>query len=71
MEEMEPPERYKLVPEGTPSGQPRNVAQEYVRYADAFRAGEPYSPDFDHALKRHKLIDAIERSAAEGKSVRL
>jgi predicted dehydrogenase len=71
MEEMEPPDKYNLVPEGAPAGQPRNVAQEYVRYADALRTGAQYSPDFEHAVKRHRLIDAIERSAAQGKSVRL
>jgi predicted dehydrogenase len=71
MEEMEPPDRFKLVPEGTPSGQPRNVAQEYVRFADALRSDEPFNPDFDYAVTRHKLIEAIERSAAEDKSIRL
>ncbi|HTE84935.1 MAG TPA: Gfo/Idh/MocA family oxidoreductase, partial [Dehalococcoidia bacterium] len=28
--QMEPPDQFKLVPEGTPAGPPRNVAQEYV-----------------------------------------
>jgi predicted dehydrogenase len=69
--EMEIPDRFMLVPEGTPSGQPRNVAQAYVRLADAIRGGEPFDPDFDVAVQRHKLIDAIERSAAEGKAIRL
>lgn len=68
--EMETPDRFNLVPEGTPAGQPRNVAQAYVRLADAIGANQPYDPDFDHAVRRHKLIDAIERSAAEGKAVR-
>jgi predicted dehydrogenase len=71
LEEMDPPDKFKLVPEGTPSGQPRNVAQEYVRFADALKHGDAFDPDFDHAVRRHKLIDAIERSAAEGKTVQV
>ena len=69
--EMEIPDKYKLAPEGTPSGPPRNVAQAYVRAADAWAAGETFSPDFELAVVRHKLIDAIERSAAEGKAVKV
>src|SRR3954463_7950066 len=69
--EMEVPDKYKLAPEGTPSGPPRNVAQAYVRAADAWAAGETFSPDFEAAVVRHKLIDAIERSAAEGKAVKV
>jgi predicted dehydrogenase len=68
---MEPPERFTLVPPATPAGAPRNVAQAYKRLAAALAAGEPYQPDFAHAVKRHKLIEAIERSSAEGRSVRL
>ena len=34
-------------------------------------SGDPFAPDFAHAVTRHKLIEAIERSSAEGKSVRL
>jgi predicted dehydrogenase len=69
--ELEVPDRFKLVPEGTPSGSPRNVAQAYTRLADSFQDGDGFDPDFDHAVKRHRLIDAIERSSAEAKAVRL
>ena len=70
-EELTAPDKYTLVPEGTPPGPPRNVAQAYVGFADA-RDGAPSSaPDFHLALTRHRLIDAIERSSTEGRSVAL
>ncbi|HLF75929.1 MAG TPA: Gfo/Idh/MocA family oxidoreductase [Dehalococcoidia bacterium] len=68
---MAVPDRFKLVPEGTPQGQPLNVAQAYTRFADSLQAGDPFDPDFDMAVTRHRLIDAIERSSKEGKSIRL
>jgi predicted dehydrogenase len=68
---MEPPERFTLVPESTPAGPPRNVAQAYARLARALSAGERFEPDFAHAVKRHALIAAIERSSAEGRAVRV
>jgi hypothetical protein len=34
-------------------------------------AGDRFEPDFAHAVTRHALIAAIERSAAEGRTVRL
>jgi predicted dehydrogenase len=69
---MEPPERYTLVPPSVPAGPPRNVAQAYVRLARTFGpAGEPFEPDFAHALRRHRLIEAIERSAADGRTIAL
>jgi predicted dehydrogenase len=68
---MPVPDSYNLVPEGTPQGPPRNVAQAYARFADAVHANGAAPPDFDAAVVRHRLIDAIERSSAEGRSVRL
>jgi predicted dehydrogenase len=65
------PAKYKLAPEGTPGGQPYNVAQAYARLADAKRAGRPFDVDFNLAVQRHTLIDAIERSSATGRSVKL
>jgi predicted dehydrogenase len=69
--EMPAPAQYTLVPEGTPAGPPRNVAQAYRRAAHAFAAGTGFEVDFDLAVTRHKLIDAIERSAAEERVVKL
>ena len=71
LSEMEIPERFKLAPEGTPSGSPRNVAQAYTRMADVFHTGGAFDPDFDVAVQRHRLIDAMERSSAEGKTIKL
>ena len=71
MAEMPAPDKYKLVPEGTPPGPPRNVAQAYARAADALQGGGSPAPDFGDAVVRHRLIDAIERSAESGKSVSL
>lgn len=65
------PDRLTLVPEGAPAGPPRNVAQAYARLADAYAAGGGFEPDFDLAVKRHRLLDAIERSSSEGRAVQL
>ena len=71
MAPMPVPAKYKLAPEGTPAGAPYNVAQAYARMTDAGRAGRGFEVDFDLAVQRHKLIDAIERSSATGRSVAL
>jgi predicted dehydrogenase len=69
--EMPVPAQYTLVPEGTPPGPPRNVAQAYRHAAHAFAAGTEFEVDFELAVTRHMLIDAIERSAAEERVVKL
>jgi predicted dehydrogenase len=71
MASMPVPAKYKLAPEGTPGGPPYNVAQAYARMADALRAGRSFDVDFNLAVQRHKLIDAIERSSATDRSVKL
>jgi predicted dehydrogenase len=63
------PAIYKVVPESTPSGQPYNVAQAYARAADTLRGRGSFDVDFNLAVRRHRLIDTIERSAATGRSV--
>jgi predicted dehydrogenase len=68
---MPVPDKYTFVPNGTPAGQPYNVAQAYARAADALRGRKAFAVGFDLAVRRHKLIDAIERSAASGRSVTL
>jgi predicted dehydrogenase len=37
--------------------------------ARAIRSGGPVEPDFDVAVKRHRLVDAIQQSSDEGRSV--
>jgi predicted dehydrogenase len=69
MVSMPVPAKYKFAPDGTPGGQPYNVAQAYARAADALRGGRSFDVDFNLAVQRHKLIDAIERSSATGRSV--
>ena len=65
------PAKYKVVPESTPAGQAFNVAQAYARAADALRGRGSFDVDFGLAVQRHKLIDAIERSSATGRSVKV
>ena len=71
MVSMPVPPKYTLVPEGTPGGPPYNVAQAYARLAGALRGRQSFDVDFNLAVRRHQLIDAIERSSATGRSVRL
>jgi predicted dehydrogenase len=69
--ELPIPDRLKLVPTQTDAPRSTNVAQAYARYARARAADQPCDPDFDAALGLHRVIDAIERSSAEGLTVRL
>ena len=71
MTAMPIPAKYRVVPESTPAGQAYNVAQAYVRAADALRGSGSFDVDFNLAVQRHKLIDAIERSSASGRSVKV
>ena len=59
------------MPPSTPAGQAYNVAQAYARAADALRGRRAFDVDFDLAVRRHVLIDAMERSAASGRSVKV
>lgn len=65
------PVRYIEMPAETPVGPPRNVGHLYLRMARAIRAGVPAEPDFEVAVERHRLIDAIQRASDEGRTIRL
>ena len=60
------PDEYLVAPAGTPPGPPRNVAHAYARMAEALEAGQQFDPDFDLAVRRHRLLAAIERSSETG-----
>lgn len=61
--ELIPPHEY-AVGLSSPAGLSPNVAYAYARLVDAHRQGRAYEPDFGVAVQRHRLIEAIERSAS-------
>jgi predicted dehydrogenase len=63
------PERLTWVAEEVPKGPPFNVAQMYHRLGQAIREGRQAQPDFDLAVKRHRLLDAMQRSSNQGERV--
>ena len=71
MASMPVPSKYRAAAETIPTGPPYNVGQAYARAADALRGGGSFDVDFNLAVQRHTLIDAIERSAATGRSVKV
>jgi predicted dehydrogenase len=48
------------------SGFAVNVAEVYARLARDIRDGTATCPDFNHGVRRHRMIAAIERAAASG-----
>jgi predicted dehydrogenase len=71
MAEITPPESYCLIPADMAAGPGRNVGQAYARFANAMRSGKADMPDFNDAIVRHTLIDAMERSHRESKVIKL
>jgi predicted dehydrogenase len=49
-----------------PQGPPSLVAGLYLDLAEAIRYGKRNGPDFAYAVRRHRLLDAIRTSAAQG-----
>lgn len=49
----------------------RNVAQAYALLAGDLREGTSNCPTFDDAVIRHRMLDAIERSASSGERVKV
>ena len=60
------PESYRWVPPAVPAGLSFNVAQLYMRMAEGIREEKSVSPDFDVAVKRHQLLDAIQKASDTG-----
>jgi hypothetical protein len=60
------PESYRWVPRPVPAGPPFNVAQLFVRMVEGIREGKSVSPDFEVAVKRHQLLDAIQKASDTG-----
>ncbi|MEV5807254.1 Gfo/Idh/MocA family protein [Streptomyces parvulus] len=66
--ELNMPERYDKYPHLAGTGI-HNLAHSYAAIRDDLRHGTATAPDFEHGVRRHRLLDAITRSAATGRRV--
>lgn len=71
LEKITPPDSYRLIPADMAAGPGRNVGQAYARFANVMQSGAADAPDFNDAVVRHTLIDAMERSHKEGNVIKL
>jgi predicted dehydrogenase len=61
------PDRLKWVPEEVRKvGRAYDVGQMWVNFARAIRSAKGVEPDFDHAVRRHRMLDAIVRASETG-----
>src|SRR5947199_336562 len=67
LQELPVPERFKWVPEAVRNNSPAyDVGQMWVKFAEAIRTGSKIESDFDHAVRRHRTLDAIVRASQTG-----
>lgn len=63
---LAPPDDIFAASRPAPKGAPFNVAQSYAAIAAAIHGGGSWYADFDHAVTRHRLVDAIYAAADGG-----
>jgi predicted dehydrogenase len=67
LQELTVPDRFKWVPEEVRNaGAAYDVGQMWVKFAEAIRTDTRIEPDFDSAVRRHRLLDTIRRAADTG-----
>ncbi len=66
LKELAIPEHLTWAPGEVPLGAPFNVAQMYRRLGQAIQKGNGVQPDFDLAVRRHRLLDVIQRASDQG-----
>jgi predicted dehydrogenase len=67
MQPQEVPDRLKWVPEEVRGlGPGYDVGQMWVKFAEAIRTNTRIEPDFDSAVRRHRMLDAIVRASETG-----
>lgn len=64
------PERLRWVP-STLQGGSYNVGQMWSQFADSIKSGKRVEPDFETAVKRHKLLEAVSRASETGQRQKL
>jgi predicted dehydrogenase len=67
LQDLPVPDRLKWVPEEVRKvGRAYDVGQMWVNFSKAIRGGRGVEPDFDHAVRRHRMLDAIVRASETG-----
>ncbi len=69
--ELPIPERLTWIPGEVPQGAPFNMAQMFRKLGQGILEGKAVEPDFDLAVKRHQLLDLIQRSSDQGMKQRV
>jgi predicted dehydrogenase len=59
-------DEFRWVPASVPPGAPFNVAQSYVRLAEDLRNGTHHVATFEHAVARHRMLEAVQIAAHTG-----
>lgn len=68
IEEIEIASSYTLIPATVPDGAPFNIAQLWSRFAAGIQKADDVEPNFDTAVQRHRLLEAIQISSDTGRS---
>lgn len=71
LQDLPVPARFVRAPAETPDGEPKNIGEMHVRFAEAIRDGTDREPDFNTAVDLHRLVDAIAASSEQGRAVEL
>ncbi len=66
LEEIPSMPHHTWVPDSVQQGPAFNIAQLWGQFAQAINSGERAEPDFDTAVTRHELLDAIQRASDTG-----
>ena len=56
-----------MVPDAVPDGAPFNIAQLWNRFAVGIQRADAVEPNFDTAVQRHRLLEAIQISSDTGR----
>ncbi len=71
LKEIPIPDDLIWIPPEVPQGPGYNVAQIFRRMGEGIRAGHNIDPDFQRALKIHRLIHTIEESSRTGQRLKV
>ena len=63
LKDLEIPERFVYVPSNFPQGDPFNIGQMYILFAEAIRTGHNRAPDFEVAVDLHRFIDTLKEAS--------